>query len=76
MPWRWGEIQVSTKKATTKTAMATETAMVTDSDDIDVDANANDSASTTVMRTTRPGCAMRWDGGGDFSGGGGSEWQR
>ncbi len=50
----------STKKATTKTAMATEMGTVTDSDDNNVNANANNSASKTVMRTTRPGCASRW----------------
>ncbi len=55
-----GEIQQSTKKAATETAMATEMGTVTDSDDKDVNANANDSASTTVTRTTLLGCALRW----------------
>jgi hypothetical protein len=57
---RWGEIQQSTKKATTETAMATEMGTVTDSNDDNVNANANDSTSTTVTRTTRPGYALRW----------------
>jgi hypothetical protein len=59
-PWQWGEIQQSTKKATIKTAMATEMGTVTDSNDNNVNANANDSASTTVTRTTCPGCASWW----------------
>ncbi len=58
--WRWGEIQQSTKKGTTETAIAKETATVTDSDDKDVDADANNIASTTATRTTHPGCALRW----------------
>jgi hypothetical protein len=40
--------------------MAMEMGTVTDSDDNNVNANANDSASTTVMRTTRPVCASLW----------------
>jgi hypothetical protein len=43
-----------------KTAMVTEMATVTDSNDNNVDANANDSASMTVTRMTRLGCASRW----------------
>jgi hypothetical protein len=40
--------------------MATEMVVVTDSNDKDFNANANNSASTTVARTTCPGCASRW----------------
>jgi hypothetical protein len=55
-----GEIQQSTKKGTTETAMATETATVTDSNDNNVNANTNSCALTTAMRMTHLGCASRW----------------
>ncbi len=59
--WRWGEIQQSTKKGTTETAIAKEMAMVTDRDNNNVDADANNIAlMTATRRMTHPGCASRW----------------
>ncbi len=55
-----GEIQQSTKKGTTNTAMVTETATVIDSNDNNVNASANGCPSTTAMRMTCSGCALRW----------------
>ncbi len=51
-----GEIQQSTKKATTKTAMATKMGTVTDSNDNNVNANANNcqDRSRSVSETYRP----------------------
>jgi hypothetical protein len=58
--WRWGEIQQSTKKGMTETAIAKETVMVTDSDNNNVDADTSDIASMTATRKTHSGCALRW----------------
>jgi hypothetical protein len=58
--WWGGEIQQSTKKGMTETAIVKETAAVTDNADNNLDANANNSALMAATRMTYPGCALRW----------------